>query len=59
MLNRFLYKKNHFKTIRHFATYNKPPNPNNQDFGPFIMVCLIYLGIDLVQKFSEYPKGKK
>lgn len=45
--------------IRHFASHSKQPNPNNQDFGPLIMTSLIYLGIDLLQKFSEYPKIKK
>ena len=59
MLNRFIHRKNNCTMIRHLATHKKPPNPNHQDFGPFIIVSLIYLGIDLFQKFSEYPKRKK
>ena len=61
MLNKILYKKNNTKIInKFFATHNKPPNPNKQDFGgPFIILSLIYLGIDLFEKFSEYSKRKK
>lgn len=59
MLSRILHRKNNYKMIRYFATHKKPPNPNNQDFGPFIIVSLIYLGIDLAEKFIEYKKYNK
>ena len=57
MINRFIYKKNSTKMIRTFATSSKPPNPNNPDLGPIILISIMYLGFDLTQKFLEYKKN--
>ena len=57
MLTRFIHRKNNVKMIKHFGTSSKPPNPNNEDFGPLILNSIMYLGFDLTQKFLEYKKN--
>lgn len=57
MLTRFIHRKNNVKMIKHFGTSSKQPNPNNGDFGPLIMVSIMYLIFDITQKFIEYKKN--
>ena len=67
MLHRLrLYgKKNNNILVKRFNNFttnisnpNKIPNPNpNNDFKPFILVCLLYMGADITQKFIEYKKN--
>lgn len=47
---------NNFTTNISNPNKNQNPNPNN-DFKPFILICLLYMGIDIAQKFKEYKNN--
>ena len=57
-------KVNNIQPFRHFSKntlITKPnPNPNpkpDDNFTTFIIVCLIWTGMDITNKFIEYKKN--
>lgn len=41
MIARFIHKKNNSKMIKHFATSNKPKDPNN-DYKTVMILAIAY-----------------